>query len=110
LWIGGLPMLAYKPCNVSQPLHEARDVAVEDRELCHENEQAQVERPLEEFLRGLRRRGKIDGGAIEGIIARGKLPLRGCDEIHEVGVAFEIKIRPTWLVHRNERQGEGVRR
>jgi hypothetical protein len=46
-------MLAREPGDISEPLREARDIAVEDRELRHERQQPQVERALEELLRGL---------------------------------------------------------
>src|SRR5580700_10861533 len=101
-------MFAHEPRDMSEPLREARDVAVEDRELRQERQQAQVERTLEKLLRRLRRGGKIDRSAIEGIVARGKLPLRGGGEIHEFRVAFEIEIGPAGVFIRDERKREKV--
>ena len=103
-------MFLDEPGDVSDPLREARDVAVQDRELRHEHEQAQVERALEELLRRLHRGRKIDRSAIEGIVARGKQPLRGRDEIHEFRVAFKVEVGPAGVVLRDKREREGVRR
>ena len=95
--IDGLPMFVDEPSDISEPLREAGDIAIEDRELGHEREQANVERALEQLLRRLQRGRKIDRGAIEGVIAGGKQPLRGRHEIHELRVAFEIEIGPAWI-------------
>ena len=97
-------MFLDEPGDISEPLREARDITVEDRELRHEHDEAQVERALEELLRRLQRGRKVDRRAIEGVIARGKQPLGGRDEIHELRIAFEIEIRPAWVVLGDERK------
>ncbi len=103
-------MFRDEPGDVSEPLGEARKIAVQDRELGHERKQANVERALEKLVGRLKRGGKVDRGAIESVIGGRKLSLRRRDEIHELGVALKVEIGAAGIFIRDERQRKGVGR
>src|SRR5208282_5070029 len=100
-------VLAQEPGDAPDPARERSDVAVEDRKLGGEREQANVERALDELVRRLERAGKVDRLAVERIELGRQKPLGRCDEIKELRVPLEIEIRPAGVVRRDRRQGEG---
>ena len=53
-----LPVLAQEPVDAADPAGETGDVAIEDRKFRQQQQEADVERPPEQLVRGLDRAGR----------------------------------------------------
>ena len=91
------------------PIQRAKEATSRLRieSLAASDEEANVERALDELVRRLERGGKVDRLAVERIELGRQKPLGRREEIEELRVPLEIEIRPAGVVGGDEREGEG---